>query len=180
VSGHRNRFAFFVTLLSFCSTLRLSPPWRSAAPDNRPATRTVEEFTAKKPLCRPAAATDLADPTGTRHTVPVFFELHHARLTCGIHAERILKSSQRNRGMPMASADLEQRVTALEAELAKLKAKVDTPRASKALPWWEQIAGSFEGDPLYEEAMRLGRQWRESFRPKSSRRKKQPHARARH
>jgi hypothetical protein len=78
----------------------------------------------------------------------------------------------------MAHARLEQRVAALEAEVASLKAKVETPAASKDLPWWERIAGSFEGDPLYEEAMRLGREWRESFRPKPSRRKKHPYARA--
>ena len=80
--------------------------------------------------------------------------------------------------MPMASVELEQRVAALEAEVASLKARFETPTAAKELPWWERIAGSFEGDPLYEEAMRLGREWRESFRPKSARRKKQPHARS--
>jgi hypothetical protein len=78
----------------------------------------------------------------------------------------------------MAAANLEQRVAALEAEVAKLKATIKTPNEVHDLPWWERIAGSFEGDPLYEEAMRLGREWRESFRPKSGRRKKQPHARS--
>ena len=74
--------------------------------------------------------------------------------------------------MPMATVELEKRVAALEAEVAKLKATIKTPTEANDLPWWERIAGSFEGDPLYEEAMRLGREWRESFRPKSARRKK--------
>ncbi|MGO9915764.1 MAG: hypothetical protein ACLQIB_13800 [Isosphaeraceae bacterium] len=79
----------------------------------------------------------------------------------------------------MASVDLEQRVATLEAEVASLRARIETPTAAKHLPWWERIAGSFDHDPLYEEAMRLGREWRESFRPKATRRKKQPNARTR-
>ncbi|MGA7496387.1 MAG: hypothetical protein WBX00_06615 [Isosphaeraceae bacterium] len=77
----------------------------------------------------------------------------------------------------MATVDLEKRVATLEAEVAKLKVKIQTPKDDN-LPWWERIAGSFEGDPLYEEAMRLGREWRESFRPKPRHRKKQPHDRS--
>ena len=40
-----------------------------------------------------------------------------------------------------------------------------------SVPWWRQIAGRFANDPVYDEAMRLGRQYRESLRPKSKRRK---------
>jgi hypothetical protein len=77
----------------------------------------------------------------------------------------------------MATDDLEKRVAALEAEVTKLKARAQVPRDSN-LPWWERIAGSFEGDPLYEEAMRLGREWRDSFRPKPRPRKKNAHGRS--
>jgi hypothetical protein len=71
----------------------------------------------------------------------------------------------------MASTDLEKRVTALEDEVAKLKVKLETP-GSEGLPWWKQIAGIFADDPAFEEAMRLGREWRESFRPKPPRKKR--------
>jgi uncharacterized small protein (DUF1192 family) len=73
--------------------------------------------------------------------------------------------------MPVATVDLEQRVATLEAELAKLKAELGTA-SGKQFPWWNEIAGIFADDPGFEEAMRLGRQWRESFRPKAPRKKK--------
>ena len=66
----------------------------------------------------------------------------------------------------MASARLEQRVAALETEVAQLKRK---PEEQEIIgPWWEQIAGTFENDPLYEQAMRLGQHYRQSLRPKPS------------
>jgi uncharacterized small protein (DUF1192 family) len=66
-------------------------------------------------------------------------------------------------GKPVRSVDLEQRVATLEAELAKLKAELGTAR-EKQYPWWLEIAGIFADDPAFDEAMELGRQWRESFR----------------
>jgi hypothetical protein len=65
----------------------------------------------------------------------------------------------------MSAEPLEERVAALEQELKSLKAKV----AANEVPtvaWWDKVAGSFADDAIYEEAMRLGREWRESFRPK--------------
>ena len=64
----------------------------------------------------------------------------------------------------MPKNSIENRITALENELERLKKKVDVdPR-----PWWEQIFGRFANDPMYEEAMRLGREYRESLRPKTA------------
>jgi hypothetical protein len=79
----------------------------------------------------------------------------------------------------MASSDLEKRVAALEAEVAKLKAE-STKSAANQRPWWEEIAGTFADDPAFEEAMRLGREWRESFRPKPPKKTKKTDGRTRH
>lgn len=68
----------------------------------------------------------------------------------------------------MAVPGIEHRVAALEAEVARLKEQVE-----KAVPaqgdWLDEIYGAFENDPIYEEAMRLGREYRESLRPKAAR-----------
>ena len=61
----------------------------------------------------------------------------------------------------MVSARFEERLSALEKELAALKAKVEG--ISDAKPWWERIAGTFQDNPVYEKAMKLGRQYRRSL-----------------
>jgi hypothetical protein len=71
----------------------------------------------------------------------------------------------------MGVAEIEKRVAVLEKEVANLRKKLEGADASK--PWWERIAGTFENDPVYEQAMRLGREYRESLKPgKSSRKRK--------
>ncbi|MFN7357740.1 MAG: hypothetical protein ACK5UZ_20985 [Pseudanabaena sp.] len=32
----------------------------------------------------------------------------------------------------------------------------------KKTPWWLKVAGSFENDPTFDEANRLGQEWRKS------------------
>jgi hypothetical protein len=66
--------------------------------------------------------------------------------------------------MASSTLQLEQRVAALEAEVTKLKSQMEAMQTTQ--PWWEQIAGTFQHDPMYEEAMRLGRQYRQSLRPR--------------
>ena len=63
----------------------------------------------------------------------------------------------------MAGSSLEERVSNLEGEVARLK-QCEEERAKARLPWWEQVWGSFRDDPDYEEAMRLGREYRQAQR----------------
>jgi hypothetical protein len=75
----------------------------------------------------------------------------------------------------MPTNNLEERLAALEAEVDKLKAKLKEDQT----PWTAKIWGAFRNDPMYEEAMALGRKWRESFRPKSAKKGKR-NGRSRH
>jgi hypothetical protein len=70
----------------------------------------------------------------------------------------------------MSTVPLKDRVAALEYEIAQLKAKLETPTELNE-PWWKQIQGTFAGDPAYLEAMRLGKAYRDSFKPKVKKRK---------
>ena len=59
----------------------------------------------------------------------------------------------------MTIAELEKRISVLEKEVASLKS------APQKKHWWDEIAGTFADDPMFEQAMRYGREWRESQRP---------------
>ena len=52
---------------------------------------------------------------------------------------------------------LEARVETLEAELATMK-QLLANITNKETPWWESVAGSFETDPTFEDAVQFGRQ----------------------
>jgi hypothetical protein len=68
----------------------------------------------------------------------------------------------------MTIAELEKRLTTVERELAELKSRVKIPTDSPN-HWVEEIAGTFsdpESRAIFDEAMRLGREWRNSQRPK--------------
>jgi len=69
----------------------------------------------------------------------------------------------------MTTMKLKDRVAALEAEVARLKEIVINSRPKE--PWWKEIVGAFRGDPAFLEAMRLGREYRESFRPASKKKR---------
>ena len=57
----------------------------------------------------------------------------------------------------------EQRIRDLEREVATLRQKLDQLVPSK--PWWERIAGTFDQDPIYANAMKLGRRYRREQKP---------------
>ena len=63
----------------------------------------------------------------------------------------------------MATTELELRVSALEKELAKLKEKLAKEHNSD-LPWWKQISGAFADSEDFEEAMRIGREYRKNLK----------------
>ena len=63
----------------------------------------------------------------------------------------------------MSSTSVEKRLTALESELASLKEAIAS--AGPGHPWWRKVVGVYQDDPAFEESARLGREWRESFRP---------------
>lgn len=58
--------------------------------------------------------------------------------------------------VPQPSA-LEQRVIQLEATVAQLSS---TPATAPQKPWWDDITGIFENDPLFDQAMALGADYR--------------------
>ena len=71
----------------------------------------------------------------------------------------------------MSKVDLEARVSALEAELFRLKSIVEKSPGLRE-SGWEKLAGKYANDPTYDEAARLGQEYRESLRPKPRKRKK--------
>ena len=64
----------------------------------------------------------------------------------------------------MTIEELTKRGEALEAALAELRAK-QVPAPNGQRPWWEENVGRFANDPVFDEIVRLGREYRESQRP---------------
>lgn len=65
----------------------------------------------------------------------------------------------------MAAPSLEERVTVLEAELQQLKQQSERDKSPDAPRGWQRLVGVFQDDPEFEEAVRLGREWRMSDAP---------------
>lgn len=66
---------------------------------------------------------------------------------------------------PETAVELESRMAILEAKVERLERELEAV-VPNGQPWWQQIVGTFADDPAFEEAMRLGREYRESLRPK--------------
>jgi hypothetical protein len=74
----------------------------------------------------------------------------------------------------MTSTEMEKRLTAVERELAVIKARVLIPPTSPN-HWVEKIAGTFssqEDKAAFDEAMAYGRQWRKGQRLKAPKAKR--------
>ncbi|MBW4691771.1 MAG: hypothetical protein KME27_08370 [Lyngbya sp. HA4199-MV5] len=59
------------------------------------------------------------------------------------------------------SHQLEARVETLETELAQVRQMLSELLQQKN-PWWLKVAGSFEDDSTFDEAVHLGQEWRKS------------------
>jgi hypothetical protein len=59
----------------------------------------------------------------------------------------------------MTLAQLEKRLTDLEKTVGELAARVPPPLAENRR-WWVEDAGRFADDPVFEEIVRLGREYR--------------------
>ncbi|WGV27461.1 hypothetical protein [Halotia branconii] len=59
------------------------------------------------------------------------------------------------------SQQLEARVATLETELIQMKQMLSGLLQNQN-PWWLKVAGSFENDLTFDEAVRLGQEWRKS------------------
>lgn len=65
----------------------------------------------------------------------------------------------------MAAETLEDRLHTLEARFDTLQRQFEerfTQTPTREKRGWQAIVGTFEDDPIYDDAMRLGREWRES------------------
>jgi hypothetical protein len=82
----------------------------------------------------------------------------------------------------MTLAELEKRVAALEKAIAEIQCKLNPP-PSEQRHWWRDDAGAFANDPVFDEIVRLGREYRESLHPDRQKKKKKApkkNARSRH
>ena len=65
----------------------------------------------------------------------------------------------------MTSGTIEEHLVTLETRMDTLQHQIEanlTPTVPTPKRGWKAIVGTFAHDPLYEEAMRLGREWREN------------------
>ena len=68
----------------------------------------------------------------------------------------------------MTIEELTKRVEALEAALAELRAKQEAATKGQRA-WWREDAGRFANDPVFDEIVRLGREYRENQHPDKKR-----------
>lgn len=62
--------------------------------------------------------------------------------------------------------DLAERVSVLERELRKIKTSLKK-EAKTQEPWWEQQAGRFKNDPLFDQIIAAGQAYRRAKTPRT-------------
>lgn len=62
----------------------------------------------------------------------------------------------------MSSTTLEERIVAIESELAELKQELAKQKSQASVPWWQRHFGAFKDSPYYDDAMRQGAEYRRS------------------
>jgi hypothetical protein len=67
----------------------------------------------------------------------------------------------------MTPTELEKRLATVEREVAKLQSERAAVPRQHPVHALDKIHGAFENDDSFREAMRLGRKWRASQRPKT-------------
>lgn len=63
----------------------------------------------------------------------------------------------------MSPSKVEERLSKLEAEVTQLKLSL-LNGTNTVEPWWEKIVGVFADDPSFEEAIVIGREYRQSYK----------------
>lgn len=63
----------------------------------------------------------------------------------------------------MTLTQLEKRLDSLEKVVAELQKRAMSTAEQRH--WWKDDAGAFANDPIFDEIVRLGREYRESLRP---------------
>ncbi len=71
----------------------------------------------------------------------------------------------------MPAKELEKRLEVVEREVEELKRLLSKDKVEKE-PWYIRNAGMFANDPVFDEIVERGKQYRESLRPKSCNRNK--------
>ncbi len=69
----------------------------------------------------------------------------------------------------MTVAQLEKRVQVLEKTVEELREMLGAGAQQRY--WWQEDAGRFANDPVFDEIVRLGREYRESLRPRRNKKR---------
>jgi hypothetical protein len=74
--------------------------------------------------------------------------------------------------MEMTLKELEARVKTLEKQVEQIQSQLPQ-QSQKEEPdyWWREKAGLFANDPIFDEIVRLGREYRESLHPDRKKKK---------